>query len=96
MASPEAESPRPSEYRLNSLQGLDALIRFLEEYGQYNPSSSRVIDGMLNLLYYSTVDNDGVPNTGDPNIWSDWLEAIEQALAQPRVQDSREQRGITE
>lgn len=85
MAPSNSIPMRSSDYRLNALQGLDALIRFLEAYKQYNPGSDDEISGMLNLLYYSTIDADGEPNTGDPNVWSDWLEAIEQALAEPRL-----------
>ncbi|HET6615233.1 MAG TPA: hypothetical protein VFH62_05055 [Dehalococcoidia bacterium] len=67
------------------MEAFDALIKFLEAYCQHNPTSAPAIEGRLDLLYYSTVDEDGVPNTGDPNAWSDWLEAVVAALEHPRA-----------
>jgi len=60
------------------LQAYDAVVYLLDSYGP----ESIAMSSLWSDFYYTGLYN-GVPNSGDPGSWYDWLRAVKSAIAKP-------------
>ena len=57
----------------------DIMIAFLERYGSETHSDD-LQELVLRIRYGHVSEIDGEPSTNTPGIWSDWMEAVSEAL----------------
>ena len=66
---------------LTEVEAYDVMVAFLVWYQQSTGSDLRVSDLLIDIRY-ATLNRAGVPETGDPGCWYDWLTAVKRVISE--------------
>jgi len=78
--------------KLDAVLAYKAMFRFLDNYwerGHHNDEQIAVLLGNMSLETF------GGDKPGDPSMWSDWLEAIEEVMAAQVHHSDEQSKGST-
>jgi len=83
-----------TKYNLTEKQAFDAMLLFLKRYWQLTKNQAAA--DMWDMGTYGVLDKNGIPATGDPAAWPDWMDCVEQAVVEGYVLEPGDLYGVPE